>query len=140
MWLTKIFSKRPKWRDSRQKTVDSKLVDWDSEEPSMQVAIKVAQETLGQFFAKQASPKSDQDFFLVKFRLTPNADQPELIWAADLKWEGEQLWGRLANNPVDDGYAILQLVPIDLGSIVDWRYSEGEVIHGDFTRRVLERS
>ena len=106
----------------------------------MQAAIKMAQDTLGQFFAKQAAPKSNQDCFLVKFRLTPDADQPELIWAGDLKWEGAHLWGRLANDPVDDGYVALQLVPIHLGSIVDWRYSEGDVIQGDFTRRVLERA
>ncbi len=105
----------------------------------MLAAIKAAQDTLGRFFATQASPKSNQDYFLVKFRLTPDADQPELIWAGDLKWEGEQLWGTLANDPSDEGYVALQLVPIHLGSIVDWRYSEAGVIQGDFTRRVLER-
>ena len=137
MWLRKIFSKLPKPGDSRQEAIASKLVSWDSEERAMQAAIKMAQDTLGRFFATQASPKSNQDYFLVKFRLTPDAVEPELIWAADLRWENDCLWGRLANNPIDSRYKALQLVAIDLGAIVDWRYTESGQIYGDFTRRVL---
>ena len=101
----------------------------------MCAAKAIAKKTLAQFFKMQISPKPNQGHFLVKFELTPDGN--ELIWAGDLKWEGDRLWGRLANDPISDGYYALQWVPIHLGSIVDWQFYEDGVLRGDFTGRVL---
>lgn len=132
MRLPKLFSKLL-GLGSTAKPPDT--IKWHSEEPEMRAAKATGQKTLALFFKTQNSPKPNQDHFLVKFELTPESN--ELIWAGDLKWEGEQLWGRLANNPVSEGYHALQLVRIDLGSIIDWQFYEDGVLQGDFTGRIL---
>jgi uncharacterized protein YegJ (DUF2314 family) len=115
------------------------FVSWASDDKAMQAAKALARSSLPEFFEACFAPNADQHSFLVKFTLDPEAEQPELIWACDLEFRGNVLWGRLANNPINTRYNALQLVQIDLGLIVDWRYNDGDTMCGNFTTSVLTK-
>ncbi len=107
-----------------------------ADNPKMNAAKASAQRTLPVFFARLASPGSDEGEFMVKFNLTPDG-QAENIWADQLEWEGTKLYGRLANTPLAPEFSRGQRVLIERNLISDWSYFKGNVMQGGYTMRVM---
>lgn len=115
-------------------------------------AQKQAMESYPAFLDHLANPASDEHSFAVKFKLgvgnavirndemmADGAETDEFIWANNLTTQdnGMTLRGEINDTPLKHGYHHGQQVIIHKDDIMDWGYSKGEVMQGNFTTRVL---
>lgn len=113
------------------------VVGVSGEDPEMNAAKLKARAELPRFFALLAAPPAGTADYSVKYNLTPQGDDPEFIWAGDLKREGGKLVGRLGNQPIAPGFSLGQRVVIPEADIIDWGYTKNGVMQGHHTTRAL---
>jgi uncharacterized protein YegJ (DUF2314 family) len=102
-------------------------------------AIAEAQTWLPHFLdALRAAPPSARDDFSVKVGLDAAAGGREHIWVTDLAFEGDTLFGALANEPIDlPGLARGDRVTVELNRVSDWVLRTPQGAYGGFTVRVI---
>jgi uncharacterized protein YegJ (DUF2314 family) len=125
-----------------------------SGDPQMAAARAQGRATLSTFLEHLNSPGPDESHFGVKFRLDRSqifgaprsataikADEEpaEYIWARSLKLtpNGSSVTGLIDGEPRSKGFYSGQPMTIPLGDIIDWGYSKGGVMQGNFTTKVL---
>lgn len=111
-------------------------VGFDPDDPDKLAAEREARRTLPLFWQAFENPALDEHDFLVKFNLTPHKDA-EFIWAYELRRSNGVLYGKLANEPFEEGYESDQFYPIDETLIVDWTYTKGKEVKGHFITKVM---
>ena len=111
-------------------------VGFDPDDPEKLAAEQEARRTLPLFWQTFENPALDEHDFLVKFNLTPDKDA-EFIWAYELRRTDGRLYGKLANEPLEPGYQPDRFYPIDEALIVDWSFTKGTEVNGQFITRVM---
>jgi len=123
-------------------------------DPDMERARAEGRATLPTFLEHLKNPAPDESHFLVKFRLDrkqvlggaqrgafagPDEEPDEFIWANRLNVtaEGSTVLGFIDDRPRAKGFHSGQPVAIPLDDVVDWGYSKGGVMQGNFTTKVL---
>jgi uncharacterized protein YegJ (DUF2314 family) len=117
-------------------TSDPAGIAFDPDDPEKVAAEKEARRSLPLFWEAFKNPAEDEYDFSVKFNLTPNKDA-EFIWAYDLKWENDRLYGKLGNEPLEPGYEPDRFYKINPDLIVDWTYFKGNEAKGHFITKVM---
>ncbi|HEY9219165.1 MAG TPA: DUF2314 domain-containing protein [Phenylobacterium sp.] len=117
-----------------------KLTAVTEDDQEMNSAIAQARSSLPQFWAKfDARPAGYSDFQVKPGLASVDDYGTEFIWVDVVERRGDQVIGRLANDPFHLG------ADMKLGSevsfkpelISDWGYSKGDVLYGHYTSRVL---
>jgi uncharacterized protein YegJ (DUF2314 family) len=113
--------------------------DYSDSDAAMNGAIEDARESYPQFLATfRAAPTGSRGAFMVKVGLPTSEGGPEHIWVEDLRFEGQQLVGVLANEPADlPGLNLGSRVEINEAQISDWSIISAEGMYGNFTTRVM---
>jgi uncharacterized protein YegJ (DUF2314 family) len=122
-------------------------------DPAMAAAREQGRATLPTFLERLENPAPDESHFGVKFRLDhsqvilpqPGAFAPadeapaEYIWARGVhaNADGSAVTGFLDGDPRTKGFHSGQPVVIQAEDIVDWGYSKGGVMEGNFTTKAL---
>lgn len=103
-------------------------------DPEMNAAIAKARASLPEFLKHLKDQPKGSYGFGFKFPLGGN----EHIWVEEIRQDRNFLSGKLANEPVQDGHALGDIVHVPLSAISDWVYydSRGRA-HGHFTTQVL---
>ena len=101
---------------------------------AMNAAIAEAQRTLPQFLALLADPPAGAGDFSFKYPLAGW----EHIWVEGIVRRGNRLTGRLANEPMEDGFRLGQRVKVPIKQVSDWAYRDARgVMQGHRTTRAL---
>ena len=111
-------------------------IGFDPDDPEKLAAEREARETLPLFWQAFEHPALDEQDFAIKFNLTPHKTA-EFIWAYDLRRTNGVLYGKLANEPFEEGYEPNQFYPIDEALIVDWTFAKNGVANGHFLTKVM---
>ena len=115
------------------------VIQYSDQDAAMNAAIADARRTLPQFLAEfDAAPASQRSAFSVKVGLPAEGGGAEHIWVSDLRREGGQLVGALANEPqMLPGMRRGSRVVIDEALISDWSINAREGLYGAYTTRVM---
>ena len=106
----------------------------DADDPEMDAAIAEAQRTLPEFLAVLADPPPGASELQIKFPLAGW----EHIGVDELEHRGDRIVGRLANNPVEEGYRRGDRVSVPLADVSDWAWRDADgVMQGNRTTRVI---
>jgi uncharacterized protein YegJ (DUF2314 family) len=114
---------------------DPEITISSADDPKMNAAKRKGLATLPYFLERMASPGPDEYGFMIKFNLGTE-DDAEFIWASELVYEAGMLTGALANDPIDPRFNKGQRVTIAQPTVVDWSYTRGGIVQGNFTTRV----
>ena len=123
-------------------------------DPQMAAARAEGRATLPDFLEHLTNPAPDESHFAVKFRLdqsqvfgglrqtafAPPGDEPdEYIWGRlpTLSPDRTTVTALLDDEPRAKGFFKGQPMVVPVGDIVDWGYSKGGVMQGNFTTKVL---
>lgn len=117
-------------------TVQPDGMAFDPDDPEKIAAEQEAKESLPLFWQAFKNPAEDECDFLVKYNLNPQLDH-EFIWAYDLKWEDNRLFGKLDSEPLEPGYEPDRFYEINPDLIVDWTYFKGNEAQGHFITKVM---
>jgi uncharacterized protein YegJ (DUF2314 family) len=106
-------------------------------DPAMAKAVAAARQTLPGFFALASHPTPGTSRFAVKVGLGPKGNQ-EFFWIAPFSVSGDQLTGRLANEPERvEGYTKGQTITVPVAEVTDWMYFEGQRMKGNYSACAL---
>ena len=125
-----------------------------SGDPKMAAARAQGRATIPTFLEHLKNPAPDESHFGVKFRLDRSQilgaarsgtvvkidEEPaEYIWARSIKLtsNGSTLTGLIDGDPRSRGFHSGQPVMISLDDVIDWGYSKGGVMQGNFTTKLL---
>lgn len=113
----------------------AQVINYQRSDPEMANAYKEALRTLPLFI--EALTKGTASGFNVKVPL-PYAQGRELIWMDDVRIEGDDFVGRIANVPVHQK-DIVKGSPHRLkqNDIIDWFFMRDGKMHGSFSTRVM---
>ncbi len=117
-------------------TVEPDGMTFDLDDPEEIAAVQEAKRSLPLFWQAFKNPAEDEYDFLVKYNLNPPQDY-EFIWAYDLKWEDNRLFGKLDSEPLEPGYEPDRFYEINPELIVDWAYFKGNEAQGHFITKVI---
>jgi uncharacterized protein YegJ (DUF2314 family) len=124
-----------------------RVVDISPQDPAMAAAYQKARDGLAGFLELLRNPPEGAEKFAVKIgivdgkggghRIVRSGDssgRSEFFWVNDLKREGDQFTGRIANTPmrinnVSEG----QKIRFSSADISDWTYARAGVIYGNAT-------
>lgn len=108
-----------------------------SDDAEMNAAIEEGRKYLPEFLAVLREAGTS-DGLMVKVALDATGGGQEHIWVSDLRFEGDQLKGALANAPNQLG-SLRQgsVISIDRARISDWSIATREGMFGNFTTRVM---
>jgi uncharacterized protein YegJ (DUF2314 family) len=107
------------------------------DDPVMAQAMHKARETLPDFLAQAASPKPGTQGFSVKVAVH-DGDEVEYFWIHPFQRNGEQFSGRLNHQPrTVHNVAFGQTLTFLQNEIVDWTYTDGNRMQGNYTARAL---
>jgi len=113
------------------------VVQVETEDSEMNAAIATAQSSLTNFLAVFASPKTNQQFFLVKAKFAAG-NGFEHIWVADLAYDGSIFHGVIANEPERiKTLRFKQPVDVQPSQVSDWMFVQDGKLVGGYTSRVL---
>lgn len=116
------------------------IVEYDTADAAMNAARAAAQRSYGQFLAdfRAATPHARANNYMVKLGLDRSDGGLEHIWVDTLRFEGDQLVGALANEPVDlPSMHVGSRVVVETERISDWSIVRAEGMYGNFTTRVM---
>jgi len=115
------------------------IVSYSDRDATMNAAIEEARRTLPHFFAEfDAAPADRRGDFSLKVGMPTEGGGAEHIWVSDLRREGGQLVGALANEPHWlPGMHRGSRVVIDPALISDWSIQAAEGLYGSYTTRVM---
>jgi uncharacterized protein YegJ (DUF2314 family) len=115
------------------------MVEFSDEDAVMNAAIESARATLPQFFAEfDAASEQNRGDFHVKVGMITSGGGAEHIWVDNLRREGGQLVGALANEPNWlPGMHLGSRVVVDPALISDWAMYTREGLYGSYTTRVM---
>lgn len=142
------------YSNSIQKPQRDPLAFVGAGDTKMAAARAEGQATLPDFIQHLNNPAPDEDHFGVKFRLDktfvfgpfqnakfagPDEEADEFIWANNLHLaaDGKTVTGTINDEPRAKGFFKGEPVAIPAEEIVDWGYSKGGVMQGNFTTKVL---
>jgi uncharacterized protein YegJ (DUF2314 family) len=110
----------------------------DPDSPEMIEAIASARKSLPYFWDKRATALNPEDY-MVKVAIE-DGEMTEHFWLKDPRIEGENVIGTIENDPgVVKTVKYGETVTVPESKISDWMYSEGDLMHGNYTARVLAK-
>lgn len=118
-------------------TSSDEIITIQTDDPDLREAYALARSGLSTFLALARSPHPDMSDFAVKVGVSTAG---EFFWLTPFKPRGDGFIGHVANTPrniVNLKYGDRLLFKRE--DIVDWKYYEGGVMKGYFTRCVLLR-
>jgi uncharacterized protein YegJ (DUF2314 family) len=116
----------------------SPVINFDEDDPAMNTAIAAAQQSLPVFMGHLNDPSSPATDLILKVAISTDADYVEHIWVDQIRPLGEDRFeGRYANQPVEFAGNQGDPVTFTQGSISDWSFMEGGLLHGNYTTRVM---
>jgi uncharacterized protein YegJ (DUF2314 family) len=124
---------------AEEQAAPDEVVEFSDQDAAMNAAIENARSTLPQFFAEfDAAPAQSRGAFTVKVGMPVEGGGHEHIWVDNLRREGNQLIGALANEPnYMPGMHRGSRVVIDQALISDWSIHAPEGLYGSYTTRVM---
>lgn len=135
-------AKKPPPPESGQiggQTAPDGVVFCETTDAEMNPAIAQARRWIPAFLAdfRQSPAYNRQPYSLRLWHVTPFGGS-EHIWVDNLRYEGAQLAGSLANQPVEfTGMSLGSRVVIDEAIISDWMMVRGGLAYGGSTMRVM---
>lgn len=116
---------------------DIYFLEGDDEE--MNQAIRLARETLGEFYGKFDRDKNKKDlYFSIKMAFDTNDSGIEHIWLSNIQKKKGKLFGEVGNEPNDvSNLSLGQRVEIDENRISDWMIIENNKLIGGHTIRAI---
>jgi uncharacterized protein YegJ (DUF2314 family) len=113
----------------------AQIINYERGDPEMAAAYRDALRTLPLFV--EALKKGTAEQFHVKVPLAREGGR-EIIWMGDVKIEGEEFVGRIANVPRHQK-EIVKGSPYRLKQedIIDWYFMRDGKMHGSFSTRVM---
>ncbi|HEY1173034.1 MAG TPA: DUF2314 domain-containing protein [Verrucomicrobiae bacterium] len=119
-----------------QKLTHLPIIQVDGEDPEMVAAVAEARRRWPEFVSAFGQRQLEQSF-AIKAPITRNGNT-EFIWVSVDKIEGDQIHGRLDNDPGDLGELKAgDKVTVTVAELNDWVFSKGEDMTGLFTTKVL---
>ncbi len=119
-----------------QKITQLPVIEVSGEDPEMIAAVAEARRRWPEFVAAFNQRQPDQNF-AIKAPVTRNL-HTEFIWISVDRLEGEQIHGRLDNDPVNLGTMKSgDAVSVPVKELNDWVFSHGEKVTGLFTSKIL---
>lgn len=119
---------------------DPPFIDVAEDDAAMNAAMDEARASLPQFWSRfDARGDGARTDFMVKAGMPAAGGGVEHIWV-DLDGHADgQVKGRLANRPLYLGADLEYGSPVEFSEAIvsDWGYSNGDVLYGHFTTRVL---
>jgi uncharacterized protein YegJ (DUF2314 family) len=115
------------------------IVEYADDDAAMNAAIESARASLPHFFAEfDAAPAQGREAFSLKVGMPTSSGGQEHIWVDQLRREGHELVGALANEPNWlPGMHLGSRVVIDPELISDWSIMAPEGLYGSYTTRVM---
>lgn len=118
---------------------------FDGDDPELNAAMKEARRRLSEFQdalekdSRRKIPVMDSPLVKCGFK-SPVTGTIEHMWIEDVRFEGERVVGRLANEPDNiPGLTQGRWVSMPLDDISDWVYREGDRTIGGFTIAVMQQ-
>lgn len=108
---------------------------FDDDDASMTFAIAEAQRTLPEFFKQFASPRANQQHFLVKVHFESNGAS-EHVWIANIDAAVFPLTGTIANETSLPSLRFMDRASFHPGQISDWMIIEDGTMVGGYTNQV----
>jgi uncharacterized protein YegJ (DUF2314 family) len=114
------------------------VVNFSEDDPAMNAAIAAAQQSLPVFLDHLNDPGSSATDLILKVAISTDDDYVEHIWVDEIRpLAKDRFEGRYANQPVEFAGNEGDPVTLSQGSISDWSFMEGGLLHGNYTTRVM---
>ena len=114
------------------------VVPVSDDDPRMAAAVAEARGAFPQFVAAFENRADDQNFS-VKGPIT-RGERTEFIWINVDAIEGDVIYGKLGNDPIDlPGLKLGDRVRLGADELSDWIYFENEDMHGGFSLKVIKQ-
>jgi uncharacterized protein YegJ (DUF2314 family) len=111
-----------------------------NDDPAMAAAIRKARATLGDFLTIAAAPKPTMENFAVKIAVH-DGDQSEYFWIDPFTNDNGRFSGEINNKPeMVHTVKMGQLIAFGRDEIVDWMYTDGGKMKGNYTACAMLKS
>lgn len=119
--------------------VPDRVIDYSDADARMNAAIEQARASLPMFLQEfQDAPAAQRGAFALKLGVPTPAGGREHMWINNLRYEGDDLVGDLANEPYDiPDLRIGARIVIVHDDISDWSIASAQGLYGAFTTRVM---
>jgi uncharacterized protein YegJ (DUF2314 family) len=108
------------------------------DDPDMAAAFRKARDTLPEFLAIARAPRPTITHMAVKIGISASDDSTEFFWLSPFEPRGDKYAGRINNTPrTVKTVKFGQIVEFAEDEIVDWLYTEGDKMLGNFTACAL---
>jgi uncharacterized protein YegJ (DUF2314 family) len=108
------------------------------DDPDMAAAFRKARDTLPEFLALARAPRPTITHMAVKIGIPAGDDSSEFFWLSPFEPRGGKYTGRINNTPrTVTTVKFGQIVEFAEDEIVDWLYTEGDKMLGNFTACAL---
>ena len=108
-----------------------------SDDHAMNAAIARARASIDQFINRLMNPQPGDHTFGVKWRFVDD-ENGEYMWVNDVHVEASDFVGILTSQPqVVKNVWVSQTIRLPIAEIVDWGFSNGERIFGNYTLRAM---
>jgi uncharacterized protein YegJ (DUF2314 family) len=109
-------------------------------DPVMAKAMSKARQTLPEFLGTAASPKPGMDGFAVKVAVR-EGDNAEYFWITPFTDKDGRFSGAINNTPREvHSVKLGETITFDQSEIVDWMYTDGDKMKGNYTACALLKS
>ena len=119
----------------QRKSLPETIITIDPNDPTMLKAIADAQASLPTFWEKKAIALNPEDY-LIKVRIQ-GQEKAESIWLSDAQVDGDKVSGIVNQSPVFLAVREGERITCEPSQVNDWMYMESDMIHGNFTARVM---
>jgi uncharacterized protein YegJ (DUF2314 family) len=115
------------------------VLGYENSDARMNAAIEAARASLPMFLQEFATARADQrGAFSVKVGLATPEGGREHIWVNNLRYEGDDLVGDIANYPYYLPNLVLgSRIVIAVEDISDWTFESPQGLYGAYTTRVM---
>lgn len=111
-----------------------------NDDPAMAAAFRRARATLNDFLAIAAAPKPSMENFAVKVAVH-DGDSTEYFWIDPFANDNGRLSGRINNKPeMVHTVKMGELISFGRDEIIDWMYTDGGRMKGNYTACALLKS
>jgi len=111
------------------------LFTGDFEQEQMEDAMAEARKHLDHFI--EAITEGDPEEYSIKVRID-DGEEVEYFWTADVKYADENFSAIIANDPgMVTNVKIGDPVTVSRDEVADWLYLDGDLMHGNYTLRVM---
>lgn len=139
--LCSIFAGCSDKQKEARKAAMLELMRGNTADPDMAAAIAKGKATVGEFLEALQHPKPGQSDFLVRAIFPAEGGKQQILWVAQLTYDGKVLHGKADDNTAQKGSGIPRNgeVAVEPSAVADWMYRDNGKAAGGWMLRVLKK-